>query len=227
MAQESRYNAEHGRVNKAGVIRATKDHIEKVLNEADYFETTFPDSDSDFLLEGQSPPYDQDAAGPGGDEGLYNTEINEYMKRYPDYLGTIAHNEIQSKIIPLIKKQSRGGFIINTDPADQPGQHWQCIYFDARPGKDGSIEFYDSFADKPSKTIMQDIIDINNKLEPQEYLKLKVNTIKEQSATSSNCGFFCMKFLMDRFRGRPFKDTTKIISNVQQGEAAIEKFNEQ
>ena len=45
-------------------------------------------------------------------------------------------------------------------------------------------------------------------MKPETILKLKENRVISQKDTSSNCGFFCMKFLIDRFRGKSFSEAT-------------------
>lgn len=153
-------------------------------------------------------------------KGLSDIEIDTVMKKFPQYLGTIAHNEINKL---HINPRSEGGFIINTDPISKPGRHWQAIYFDARPSGNNEIDFYDSFGDPVDKNILKDLKDVANKLDAKTYLKFKENRIKQQSDLSSNCGFFCMKFLIDRFNGKPFKDASGY-SDVLHGEGDIERF---
>lgn len=160
------------------------------------------------------------------DRGLSNFQIDKIMEPHKEYLGTISHDEIKSKILPLIKEKSKGCFVINTDPASKSGQHWQCIYFDATPNGDKEIDFYDSYADPIDPKLMKDIKLISDKLNSSSYLKFKENKIKEQSINSSNCGFFCISFLLDRLRGKKFKDITHF-SDVINGEAKINRFKEQ
>ena len=54
-------------------------------------------------------------------------------------------------------------------------------------------------------------------------MKLKINMIKQQADDTENCGFFAMRFILDRFKNRSFKyasggDKSDI------GEYEIEKF---
>jgi hypothetical protein len=165
-----------------------------------------------------------EGSGMNPGKGLYSSEIDKLMARYPEYLGTIAHDQIQTLIVPQIKPKSRGCFIINTDDHTGDGQHWQAIFFDARPQGSHSIEFFDSYGDNPDQRVLKDLLAISRKLEPEQYLKLKVNKIRQQNATSANCGWFCIKFLMDRLRGKPFADTTKFVNDSKRSEADIQQF---
>ncbi len=58
------------------------------------------------------------------------------------------------------------------------------------------------------KVLMKDLKKLVDKINPGVYLKFKINKIKQQSAKSDNCGVFAMKFLIDRFNGKPFKFCT-------------------
>ena len=154
--------------------------------------------------------------------GLFDTEINAMMKDFKEdgWTQCIASDEIP-KLLKHVKKGKPLAFIINTDPSNKPGEHWQAVYID--PKRDRSVEFYDSYGDSPSLELMKGIKLIIGKMKPETYLKFKVNKIKEQSANTANCGWFCMKFLIDRFNGIPFKECTGF-SQVAKGERDIKKF---
>lgn len=158
-------------------------------------------------------------------KGMTNLEIDKIMKVYPEFLGTISHDQMQSEVLPQVKPKSRGCFIINTDPADEPGEHWQCCFFDARPGGDSEIDFFDSYGDEPSDSIMKGVKGVADKLDAKTYLKFKENMIRYQG-DSDNCGAFCIKFLIDRLNGKSFKHASGYNDSVK-GEKEIERFKEQ
>jgi hypothetical protein len=156
--------------------------------------------------------------------GIDNHSIDRFLSKYGDeYLGCIAHDEIPSKIYPKIKPRSRGFFVINTDPSWKSGEHWQCVFFDARPQGSGSIEFYDSFADPIDPKMQADLKGIAERLDAKTYLKLKENRIKQQHDDSDNCGYFCMNFITSRMRGKGFPEASGFDESVQ-GESDINKF---
>ncbi len=161
-----------------------------------------------------------------GSKGMSNFQIDDILNKYPDYLGCISHDEILSKILPKIKPKSKGGFVINTDNHNQPGSHWESVYFDATPGGDKSIDFFDSYGDDIDPVIQKDLLKIADKLNAGTYLKLKTNRIRYQNSKSSNCGPFSVKFLIDRFRGKTFKDASGWNDDIK-GEKDIEKFKKQ
>lgn len=131
------------------------------------------------------------------------------MSRFHDYKGTIMRDEIK-KILPFCKPHSRVAFIINTDRRDQPGEHWAAIYIDARNGPESSnsLEWYDSFGRSIPSDILEDCKLILHCLNPNTILKLKENRVVHQKDSTSNCGWFCCKFLIDRFRGKSFSEAT-------------------
>lgn len=150
-----------------------------------------------------------------GDFGLNTDQINELMSKYGnEYIGTIACDEMPS-ILSKVEPKSRGGFVINTQKHTQPGKHWQAVFYDARPNGSNSIEFYDSFGRDPTKEFMKEMKQLANKLNAETYLKFKINKIIQQSNTSSNCGYFATKFLIDRFRGKPFRECTGFDEHVK------------
>ena len=66
---------------------------------------------------------------------------------------------------------------------------------------------------------MKQLID---KINPDFYLKFKINKIQDQSTTSSNCGDFCCKWVDGMQAGKEWKDLTKY--NAVNGEKDIEKY---
>jgi len=158
------------------------------------------------------------------DDGLTNVQIDNMMKKYKEYLGTIAHNEIPTVILPKVKARSRGCFIINTDSRSEKGLHWQCLYFDSRKKVgSNSIEFYDSYGDEPDSVILRGMKEIVDKLNAPTLLKYKSNKIVQQNNTSGNCGYFCVNYLQKRLEGQKFSEVTGYNDSVR-GEKNIEAF---
>jgi len=180
-------------------------------------------------------PEDDENTGQGlkrkkkmSDEGLSNFQINRIMKPYIQqglYLGTVSRDEFD-QVIEKIKPQSRGGFIFNTDPSTKPGQHWRAIFFDGRPKGDSEIDYYDSYGASASKGDLKNIKKIADKLQANTYLKYKENKVVQQNNESANCGFFTVKFIIDRINGKHFTACSGWDEHVK-GEKNIEKFKEQ
>jgi len=152
------------------------------------------------------------------DGGLYDDQIENVMDQYKKegFKGVYAIDEISK--IPVSDKM---GVVLNLDKSNQPGSHWVALYIDA--DDDQSVEYYDSYGEDPPESLMKDLKELVNKINPSTYLKFKVNKIKQQSETSDNCGVFAMKFLMDRFKGIPFKECSGY-SDVARSEKNAEKL---
>lgn len=172
---------------------------------------------------GRSYPSQQTGSGNSKYTGLYDNEINEVMKRYPEYKGTIMLDEV-NKILPEVTPNSRGGFIINLGKSDTCGYHWTAVYYDARPEGTHTIEYFNSFGKPMPELLQKEIKGLVAHLKPTTYLKLKENKIVEQGDTN-NCGYFAMNFLINRFRGKPFKDVTGY-SEIEKSEKNIEKLKQ-
>ena len=165
--------------------------------------------------------------------GLYNDQIDKIMSRFrPSFLGCIMRDQIKT-LMPEVKPHSRISFIINTDPYTKEGSHWQAIYIDARDGPESSnsIEFYDSFGRSIEPEVLHGLKLLIKMLKPSTVLKLKENKVIMQSDNSSNCGWFCVRFLIDRYRNQSFASATGFddkfkISEVTKNEKEIKKMKE-
>lgn len=149
-------------------------------------------------LEGIPDDEEQEAAGTGN--GLLTSQINEIMESYirKGFLGTFPIDKIGA----IDTKKKRFGFVINLDSSDKPGSHWVACYIDTN--KDMSAEYYDSFGDNPPKEFMKNIKKLIDKLNVNVYLRFKVSKIIQQDNDSNNCGYFAVRFLMERLDGIPW-----------------------
>lgn len=167
------------------------------------------------------------------DKGISNFDIDDMLKPFPEYLGCISSDELITKILPQIQPQSRAFWVSNLDTSKQKGSHWVSFFIDARPeGGSNSIEYFDSFGEPIPDRMRKDLQEIANKLNAEKYLKLKENTlVQRQDDDSSNCGFFAVKFILDRMRGKSFAESTGFDSNIKDesvgGEKDISKFKTQ
>ena len=137
------------------------------------------------------------------------------------------------KILPQVEPHSRVCFIINTDPHTKEGKHWNAVYIDARDGPESSnsLEWYDSFGRGIPSDILEDCKLILKILKPSTLLKVKENRVIHQSDDTSNCGYFCMRFLIDRLRGKSFSESSgyddKVkIDKINKNEKEIERLKD-
>jgi len=159
------------------------------------------------------------------EDALSNTEIDNIMEKYKNYLGTFPKDWLY-KAVPMIKEKSNCSMIVNLDDHNQGGSHWVAIYVEARPNKKKSIEYYDSFARPPPKIILDEMKRMIKQADAGEYMKLKYNGKKQQNVNSVSCGFMCINFILDRMRGKSFKQATnyKIEDNEDRAEDTYKKF---
>lgn len=177
---------------------------------------------NDALLGNQQVGEPLSGEGRGSSRGLYSNEIDEILSHHKDYLGTISRDGLKS-ILPKIKPGSRGGVVLNLDPARKAGSHWTSLFWDSRPEGSRTIEYYNSYGEPMPADLRRQIPEIIQRLKPTTYLKFKENSIINQRSNSSNCGYFSAKFLIDRFRGIPFPECSGF-SNVVKSEKDIERF---
>ena len=159
------------------------------------------------------------------DDGLYTSEISDILEKHipEEYIPVIANDQILT-LLPLVNKNTqRFGFIINTDNAGGVGKHWRAVFI-SRP--DASVEYYDSLVSEPDKKFVSDVKKLLDKMDDNVYYKFKVNQVKDQSDDSNNCGYFAMKFLMDRFDDKKFKKASHYdrVDLSKLGEKQIKKF---
>lgn len=156
---------------------------------------------------------------------LSNFDIDDIMKKYGNrYLGTIAHDEIISKVLPNIQPLSEGCFIMNLDNHNLPGSHWIAVYFDGKNKKE--IDYFDSFGRNPDEKTKTGLKAIADKLNTNGYIKLKVNKIQKQDNNSNTCGWHSIKFCIDMLNGKHFTSSSGFDDHVK-GEKNVEQFKHQ
>jgi hypothetical protein len=144
--------------------------------------------------------------------GLWTNQINKIMEVNKYYIDTIANNELD-EILNYIYNNNilKGSFIMNTlNTYDKSVGHWVAIYYDVSNNGEYTLEYYDPFGNDPENNkLISKFKKLFEKIGIDVYVKVKINKIKQQSITSSNCGWFSIKFLLERLNGISFKDATK------------------
>ncbi len=131
-----------------------------------------------------------------GKNGLYNTEIDKYMSPISNkinYYGCVSFDEVKSLLDKI--KTDKFCFIFNiatTTDTYQKQHHWCAVNCDGY-----SVEFYDPLGHLPEKSLIK-ILESYCEKKYETYLKLKTNNLKPDQVNSSNCGWYCMRFLIAR-----------------------------
>ena len=73
-------------------------------------------------------------------------------------------------------------FVVNTDPADKPGQHWLGLYVKSP----SHIYYFDSYSFPPNENLRQYLTNFS---------KVIQNRTTFQSLESSVCGYYVMYFI--------------------------------
>jgi hypothetical protein len=132
------------------------------------------------------------------DEGLWSDDIERVMKKYRNFLGVIASDEIPT-LLPHIHKNTKIGWITNLDPSTKPGSHWVAIVVNGTNNSPDaqSIMYFDPFGDDIPSRIQHDLKKVADKISPDTMMKLKVNRIQHQKNSATSCGYHSMNFIID------------------------------
>lgn len=154
--------------------------------------------------------------------GLTNLQINEYMKKYNSFLGCYASDQID-QVIKKIKPGENGSFIMNTDVSTGPGIHWVAINWTKN-----SLEYYDPLGDPPTEQFKEEAKKLSEAVNPNGFLRFKINHIKRQANTTDTCGYHAMKFIIDRINGKSFAEASGFNNHRKidyvDGEKDVDKF---
>jgi len=153
--------------------------------------------------------------------------MNQYETKYPHFefigpvpmdfdsktgFGNCVVNELcQIKLGDLIKKGKKCiGVVFNLDKHNEPGSHWVAMYMCYETG---ICCYWDSYGMKPNPEVMV----LMNRLKSQSQelgknIDIKINTVRHQYK-NSECGVYCIYFLISLLDGRTFEDIIKNIVN--------------
>ena len=108
---------------------------------------------------------------------------DRFTKHY--FRGVFACDQLSKQYMPRPSV-----LVINTDPADKPGQHWVAIYIT----RDGVGEYFDSYGKAPSVPQIEYFLRKNAKY-------VIYNKRQIQGTFSTVCGQYVIFFLLHRCRG--------------------------
>ena len=101
------------------------------------------------------------------------------------FRGVYACDQVPKQYLPR-----PSALVVNTDPADKPGQHWVAIYIT----RDGVGEYFDSYGKGPSVPQIVQFLQQNTKV-------VIPNRRLLQGTFSTVCGQYTVFFLLHRCRG--------------------------
>lgn len=165
---------------------------------------------------------DTDIVGSGKAKikGLWNYELEQLMKKYVKYgfVGVYPIDKI--KKIPINSNNQTISFIMNTMPENIKQGHWVSVLLTKN-----TLEYFDPFGYPPSDIFITNIKSILNQW-TNEPLQFKINRIKAQSVKTDTCGWHSIKFLIDRYHGKSFREISKYnkLIGVLKSEKQINQF---
>jgi hypothetical protein len=130
-----------------------------------------------------------------------NHEIERNLRHLPAFRGVYAIDTLPTHVLHY-----PAAYVVNSGRSDGPGEHWIAVYF----CKDGSAEFFDSYAFPPEMYGIRNFLCMNSK----HYIW---NRKRLQSTVSFLCGAYCIYFILMKSSGiedflKPF-DPKNIILN--------------
>jgi len=106
-------------------------------------------------------------------KGLYDTQIHKIMEnKAKRFVPVIMSDEIPTLLPYVSPKTKEFGFIINSTSSKTSGQHWRAVFIDV---PNSEIDYYDSLVSQPTKEFLRDIKLLVDKINPNTYMKLKIN----------------------------------------------------
>ena len=96
-----------------------------------------------------------------------------------------------------------GGYIVNTDPSDKPGEHWVALFFDEQHVG----EYFDPYGFAPMHE------EIYNFLNQHSSSKWTYNKQQLQNILSISCCYFCYLYQMFRLNGLSLADLQDFFTN--------------
>ena len=115
----------------------------------------------------------------------------------------------------LLKEgKNKIGFVFNTDPHDEDGEHWISLFVNL---KKKEIYFFDSVGNEIPKeinTLVSNIKKQGSQMVPPILFNFKENTIKHQSG-DTECGVYSLYFIIHMIKDSAKKITTKKINDLE------------
>lgn len=144
---------------------------------------------------------------------MNTSQINRCLKRHPctkpQFLGVFASDQLPD-VVPF----RPCALVINTDPADKPGQHWVAAHFNAT---NGQVDYFDSYGQTPRVNAIGRFLTANSS-------RVNHNAKKVQSNLSSVCGQFCIYFLIRRCVNTSIADIVRPFRGTADGDAVIARW---
>lgn len=121
---------------------------------------------------------------------MNSSEIKNLLKNVTFFKGVFPRDTLPSQFT------LSAAFVINTDTASEPGEHWVSVYI----SHDGDGEYFDHFGLPP---LHSDFVTFLDKNCTRSWV---YNNIAVQDHEKTNCGLFAVNYIKGRSNGEDLLD---------------------
>ena len=130
---------------------------------------------------------------------------DEYARK--TFIGVFSADELNTLKPP---RKRRFGLVVNTDPSNQPGRHWQSIFIDK-----GECNFFCSLDEQPTPDILKFM---------RKYRRVTCNRNRQQKLSEVTCGGYCVFIQAMMARGYSFKTLCTIFDQIENDDDFIRTY---
>ena len=118
---------------------------------------------------------------------MNSSQIEHSLKGYKDFVGVFPCD-----LLPQLEPGQ--AMIVNTDPHNEPGEHWVAFY----KSHAGCLEYFDSFGMPPLVPILRKYINMS------AHYNFTYSTVHLQHESAQTCGNYCIAYVKHRLLNQPF-----------------------
>lgn len=134
-------------------------------------------------------------------------EINRIMIPIKYFCEAINYNNLEHIKKYFNEDQKIYSFIMLIIKPNKNYGHFTAAYIDFN---NYSCEYYDWYGDQPPNNLFFNVMsEIFNDLDINRMMKYKINRVRHEKWDGSNCGWFCINFILMRTWNHSFIDATK------------------
>lgn len=141
---------------------------------------------------------------------MYENTIDQILYK-DDYTKEIYTGSFALDELPKQPKYP-SALIVNTEPRNQPGEHWLALYY----SKSGVCDFFDSYGQPPSFYNLESYIDSTSNIWNWNKRRLQ--------GDSNYCGYYAILFLLYRSRNKTISFYQEFYLNFSKNDKKIFKL---
>lgn len=144
---------------------------------------------------------------------MNESEIKRALINSRSFIGTFPSDRLPKL---ALKKKKCLSLIVNTDPANEPGEHWTAIYLCKR-----KVEYFDSYGLPPLDERVQRFLDYHSMDRGWAFCATQTQYIQSQM-----CGLFCIQFIKSRDSGKSYKKFAQKFSiDLKQNDRILKRLD--